>query len=444
MPLEYSFAIVVLLCLALLVCLWFATFAPLFRSIHLLLAQKASDVLILCLFQSIAFSLGVMPPCHTPVSSAPVSTISVMTNAILISVKASDTPASASISPEFLASVIQAIQTPISAIIQRSLSATVSGAPSVSQGLPSLLLKIFPFYWWLPSTLALINCIGFGAVGSCWFLLLNSLTSTSPVPVAPQANLSTASMLLSLVVPSFVLLFSLATLSSLTPCSSVVYSLPATPNSAFASQPIESHVVIPSLTALPLQPFVVGPGYSPVPLKVVSQITVGKFMNLEDHYHSRARTATMVQWLINVVKHAQKNDVSDYRHALWMEVFFHPILCSSFPHQWRDLTSYKLLILQTNRQFSRFYWLDYNGACGLQKKSLTDLRCMLSFSTNASSKVISHSQNAGHCIAVNPQCCFHHVCSRRWGNHCASSCTSSQSSCSHFPDPEEPKRHKRH
>ena len=252
-------------------------------------------------------------------------------------------------------------------------------------------------------------------------------------------------MLSSFVVPSFVPVLSTASLFSIALCSSVVYSLPATPNSAFASQPIESHVVIPSLTALPLQPFVVGPGYSPVPLKVVSQITVGKFMNLEDHYHSRARTATMVQWPINVVKHAQKNDMSDYRQCFVDGgFFFHPILCSSFPHQWRDLTSYKLLILQTNRQFSRFYWLDYNGACGLQKKSLTDLRCMLSFSTNASSKVISHSQNAGHCIAVNPQCCFHHVCSRRWGNHCASSCTSSQSSCSHFPDPEEPKRHKRH
>ena len=150
-----------------------------------------------------------MPPRRTrnslesfvpPVSSASVSAASVTTNAFPTSAQASGTPASASISPEFLASVIQAIQTPISAIIQRSLSATVSGTPSVSQGLPSLLLKIFPFYWWLPSTLALINCIGFAAFGSCWFLLLNSLTSTSPVPVAPQANLSTASMLLSLVV----------------------------------------------------------------------------------------------------------------------------------------------------------------------------------------------------------------------------------------------------
>ena len=42
------------------------------------------------------------------------------------------------------------------------------------------------------------------------------------------------------------------------------------------------------------------------------------------------------------------------------------------------------------------------------------------------------------------QCWFHHACSRCWGNHRATSCTSLQSSHAHSPDPEEPKRHKRH
>ena len=51
--------------------------------------------------------------------------------------QASGTSASASISPEFLTSVIQAIQTPISAIVQQSLAAVVS-APSVSQGFPAI------------------------------------------------------------------------------------------------------------------------------------------------------------------------------------------------------------------------------------------------------------------------------------------------------------------
>ena len=57
--------------------------------------------------------------------------------AVPTSVQASGTPPSASISPEFLASVIQAIQSLISAIVQQSLSAVVS-AHSVSQDLPTI------------------------------------------------------------------------------------------------------------------------------------------------------------------------------------------------------------------------------------------------------------------------------------------------------------------
>ena len=50
--------------------------------------------------------------------------------------------------------------------------------------------------------------------------------------------------------------------------------------------------------------------------------------------------------------------------ASWMEAFSFIclILCSSFPHRWRDLRSYKLLNLQTYRQFSEFCWLDYDRA----------------------------------------------------------------------------------
>lgn len=58
-------------------------------------------------------------------------------HAIPTSVQASGTPTSASTSPELLASVIQAIQTSISAIAQQLLSAVVS-AHSVSQGLPAI------------------------------------------------------------------------------------------------------------------------------------------------------------------------------------------------------------------------------------------------------------------------------------------------------------------
>ena len=72
-----------------------------------------------------------------PVSSAPAYTVLVTSIAVPTSVQVSGTSASASISPEFLTSVIQAIQTPISAIVQQSLAAVVS-APSVSQGFPAI------------------------------------------------------------------------------------------------------------------------------------------------------------------------------------------------------------------------------------------------------------------------------------------------------------------
>ena len=48
----------------------------------------------------------------------------------------------------------------------------------------------------------------------------------------------------------------------------------------------------------------------------------------------------------------------------WSEAFtiFTMILTSYFPHRWKDLTSYKLLILRTYRQFSGRVWLAYDQA----------------------------------------------------------------------------------
>ena len=468
---------------------WFAQVSPLFRRfIRLRLVQECSGVVVACFFHCFAVSSAVMPPRRTrnslesllpPVSSAPASTTSVTSFAVPTSMQASGTPASASISPEFLASVIEAIQTPISAIVQQLLSAVVS-THSVSQGLPVIPaqgsslatcaahLDACGFYQpWFPSVLT-------GVLPS------TSSSSTPPVPVATPTNVLTGTSS-SLIMPSFVPVFSSASLSSIAPCSSTVYSHPTTINSALASHPIVSHTAVPSLTALPLQqPFVVGPGYSPVPFKVVSQITAGKFVNLEDLL---AENITMpeqepqlwfnVQLVLSHTPKKRKRPIMDI--ASWMEAFsiFYLILCSSFPHRWRDLKSYKLLILRTYRQFSGFCWLDYDRAFREQAaaEKITDWSKMhvqlfnyhtagaqvrthptsssvvssqAEASGNASSKVIRHSWNAGHCIAVNPQCRFRHVCSRCWGTHCATSCTSSPSSCARPSDPEEPKRCKRH
>lgn len=66
--------------------------------------------------------------------------------------------------------------------------------------------------------------------------------------------------------------------------------------------------------------------------------------------------------------------------ASWMEAFsiFSLMLSSHFPHRWKDLTQYKLLILQTHRHFSSKVWLNYDRAFREHAAAtrLTDWSCM--------------------------------------------------------------------
>ena len=168
-----------------------------------------------------------MPPRRTRnsfESSLPVVSSSCATSTVTSSSTAASAPAqvsgsstSASISPEFLASVIQAIQTPISAIVQQSLSAAV-GAPSVStQGLPAISVQGLSESS-LVNRAAHLDAVGMHqpwsstitsasqsstAVGS---LPLNASTTPTSPPVASQLNAvpGTSSLL---VVPPFVCVF---------------------------------------------------------------------------------------------------------------------------------------------------------------------------------------------------------------------------------------------
>ena len=114
----------------------------------------------------------------------------------------------ASISPEFLAFVIQAIQTPISAIVQQSLAAVVS-ALSVSQGFPTI-----------------------AAQGS------SLAARSSGCSTSGYANERIIRYVVVSCHPIFLPVFSLASLSSIASCSLAVYSLPTPIHSALASQPI--------------------------------------------------------------------------------------------------------------------------------------------------------------------------------------------------------------
>ena len=158
--------------------------------------------------------MAVMPPRRMrnslessvpPASSAPAATILVTSITAPMSVQASGTFASASISPEFLASVIQAIQTLISAIVEQSLAAVVS-APSVSQGFPAIAAQGSS----LATCAAHLDACGFHPPWSpsvpTGFLPLTSSACTPPVPVATSTNVLSG-MSSSLLVPSFVPVF---------------------------------------------------------------------------------------------------------------------------------------------------------------------------------------------------------------------------------------------
>ena len=117
------------------------------------------------------------------------------------------------------------------------------------------------------------------------------------------------------------------------------------------------------------QPFVVGPGFLPVPAKLVAQIVAGNYVDL-----SKLLAVNLVQkdperhlsldgrLVLTSQPKKQRRRIDDI--ASWMEAFaiFSLILVSSFPHRWHDLMQYQLLILRTYRHFSGRVWLAYDQA----------------------------------------------------------------------------------
>ena len=136
----------------------------------------------------------------------------------------------------------------------------------------------------------------------------------------------------------------------------------------------------------------------------------------------------------------------------WSEAFtvFMLILTSHFPHRWKDLTSYKLLILRTYRQFSGCVWLAYNQAfcqhaaatklvdwstmnvqlynfhaagASVRSGSGGPLSKLPEPSGADSSQVICRSWSRGRCSAQFASCQFAHCCSTCAGSHRASECS---------------------
>ena len=163
------------------------------------------------------------------------------------------------------------------------------------------------------------------------------------------------------IVPSFVLIFTSPSMSPSVSSAVNVYNLQKGAIRDIADRS--------AMLASPLldQAFVVGPGFSPIAAEIVAQIVAGKYIDL-----SELLAVNLVQkdpepqllldgWLVLTSQpKKQRRRIEDI--ALWMEVFatFSLILVNHFPHRWKDLMQYQLLILRTYRHFSRQVWLAYD------------------------------------------------------------------------------------
>ena len=134
--------------------------------------------------------------------------------------------------------------------------------------------------------------------------------------------------------------------------------------------------------------------------------------------------------------------------ATWMEAFsiYSLVLTSHFPHRWRDLSQYKLLILRTYQKFSNRVWLAYDrafrehaAATNLTDWSNMNVQLFNFHAAGASthghgefanesaepagapcSQTVCKSWNRGRCSAPHAQYRFSHRCSSCSGSHHAS------------------------
>lgn len=128
--------------------------------------------------------------------------------------------------------------------------------------------------------------------------------------------------------------------------------------------------LLPSTSGYPAlaKAFVVGPGYAPVPNKLVTKITAGMFIELADLLAENIKAQEIEPQAFlegRLLVSSSKKRVVEVTDILsWIEAFtiYSLILCQSYPARWTDLSQYKLLIIQTAKRFPGLAWLHYDGA----------------------------------------------------------------------------------
>ena len=187
-----------------------------------------------------------------------------------------------------------------------------------------------------------------------------STVGTSAVSVASGSSASSSG---TFTLPAFV--------STFTPVSAISDSSSARLVAPIASASSSSSSLgsLPCLENSSLWPktdkaFIVGPGHAPVPAKLVTKITEGQFVELADLLSVNLRAVeqepqAFLEGKLLVSKSKRRQvEISDI--LTWTEAFtiFQMVTCAAHPQRWSDLTKYKLLIIQTARQFSGMAWLE--------------------------------------------------------------------------------------
>ena len=291
--------------------------------------------------------------------------------------------------------------------------------------------------------------ISSGAIGGVPAIATPAGMVAQPSPGRPVSTSSVS-------VPSFLSTFTAPALPAISLAASAASSLGG--SSRVASNVAVASVPPPSALVVADQPFVVGPGVSPVPAKLVSQIVAGKYVDLCDLLPANLKVKEPEPQLLfdnRLVLTSQpkksRSRIEDI--ATWTEAFaiFSFILMSHFPHRWRDLLQYQLLILRTHRHFSGRVWLAYDRAFRehAAAKQLTDWSCMNAqlFNFHAAgasvhspsshdssdweptgssgSIVVCKSWNRGRCTSPLSICRYAHRCSSCSGSHRAAVCPTS-------------------
>ena len=220
-------------------------------------------------------------------------------------------------SPAFLATVVQAVKDALAA--DRAPTRSVPNASSQ------------------PSTTTMLGGV---PVSSSNLASQASAFLTSGTGVLPTSASSASQGRPSYVVPSFISTF---------PTSSPAVSLPSCAFGPSSSSSVSSLSSLPALQ----QPFVVGPGFSPIPAKLVGQIVAGKFVDLSELLSSNIAAAEPEPQLyfegrlvLTSTPKKPKRRIEDI--TSWLEAFsiYCLILASHFPHRWKYLMNYQLLILR--------------------------------------------------------------------------------------------------